>query len=81
MIEEEKARHPPGTRLMPEEERLDTLKDLQDSLKEINTALEKLPVVSRTIAMERHKKDLEEKLVRIERAIETFSKKVVYVAF
>ena len=81
MIEEERAKIPPGTRLMPEEERLDTLKDLTESRKEINTALEKLPVVSKTIAMERHKKDLESKLTRIDRAIETFNKKIVYVAY
>jgi hypothetical protein len=81
MVEEERARHPPGTRLMSDEERLETLKDLQDSKKEINSALEKLPVVSRTIAMEKHKKSLEEKLMRLEKAIETFSKKMVYVAY
>lgn len=49
MVEEERARHPPGTRLMSDEERLDTLKDLQDSKKEINSAMEKLPVVSKTL--------------------------------
>ena len=81
MVEEEKAKIPAGTRLMPDEERLETLKDLQDSRKEVNTALEKLPVVPRTIAVERHKRDLEEKLVRIDRAIETFQKKLVYVAY
>ena len=81
MVDEERAKHPPGTRLMPEEERLDTLKDLMDSKKEINSALEKLPVVSRTLAMEKHKKNLEEKVIRIEKAIETFNKKLVYVAY
>ena len=75
MMEEELAKHPPGTRLMPEDERLDTLKDLIDSKKEVNSALERLPVVSKTLAMEKHKKSLEEKLIRIEKAIETFSKK------
>jgi len=60
---------------MPDEERLETLKDLIDSKKEINSALEKLPVVSKTLAMDKHKKSLEEKLIRIEKAIETFSKK------
>lgn len=30
--------------------------------------------------MEKHKKELEEKLARLEKAIETFSKKQVYVA-
>lgn len=81
MLEEEKAKIPPGTRLMPEQERLDTLKDLTESKREINTALEKLPVVSKTIAMQRHKKDLEDKLTRIENAMLTFEKKVVYVAY
>lgn len=81
MIEEEKAKHPPGTRLMPEEERIETLKDLKESKKEINSAIEKLPVMSRTIAGEKLRRELEDKLVRIERAIETFEKKIVYVAF
>ena len=49
MIEEEKAKIPPGTRLMPEEERIETLKDLMESKKEVNTTLEKLPVVSKTL--------------------------------
>lgn len=81
MIEEEKAKMPPGTRLMPEQERLETLADLKESRTEINNALEKLPVVSKTLQMEKHRKELEDKLIRIERAIETFSKKTVYVAY
>ena len=81
MVEEEKAKIPPGTRLMPEQERIETLQDLMESKKEINTTLEKLPVVSKTIQMQRHKKDLEDKLIRIEKAIDTFQKKVVYVAY
>tara|TARA_B110000285_G_scaffold211228_1_gene253739 strand:+ start:1514 stop:1702 length:189 start_codon:yes stop_codon:yes gene_type:complete len=62
MIEAEKAKMPPGTRLMGEQERLDTLVDLQESKKEINSALEKLPVVSKTIQMTKHKKELEGKI-------------------
>ena len=54
MVELEKAKHPPGTRLMPEEERLETLKDLNESRKEINNALEKLPVVIKTIMMQKY---------------------------
>ena len=78
-IEEEKAKHPPGTRLMPEEERLQTLEDLKASRLEVNNALEKLPVYARTVAIERHKRSLEEKLIRIDRAIETFQKSMVYI--
>lgn len=65
---------------MPEDERLKTLEDLQQSKREINTMLEKLPIANKSMALEKKKKELEEKLLRIERAIETFSKKTVYIA-
>lgn len=42
--------------------------------------LEKMPISNRTMASAKHKLELEEKLTRIERAIETFSKKTVYIA-
>ena len=71
---------PPGTRLMGDEERLQTLAELQDSKKELQNLLERLPIAQRTQAGERRKKEMEEKLMRIERAIETFSKKIVYIA-
>lgn len=79
-LEEEKAKHPPGTRLMPEHERVETLNDLMVAKAETVNALEKLPVVAHSQKMERHKRELEEKLTRLDRAIETFSKKTVYVA-
>ena len=65
---------------MSEDERLNTLKDLEESKKEINNALERLPLGNNSLALQRRKKEFEEKLLRIERAIETFSKKVVYIA-
>jgi hypothetical protein len=65
---------------MGEEERLQTLTDLQRTKQEISTMLERMPIANRTQAAERRKKELEEKLMRIERAIETFSKKTVYIA-
>jgi hypothetical protein len=42
--------------------------------------LERLPIAQRTQAGEKRKREMEEKLMRIERAIETFSKKTVYIA-
>ena len=81
MVDQERAKIPEGTRLMPEEERLETLRELEQSKKDLNKALEKLPVVLRTIAMERHKKDLEDKIDRVEKAIVTFNKSRVYVAY
>ena len=35
---------PPGTKLMPEEERLATLRDLEQNKKDINDALMKMPI-------------------------------------
>ena len=68
------SKHPPGTRLMPENERLETLRDLKESVVETNRQLETMPVAARSQKIEKHKKELEEKLARLERAVETFSK-------
>ena len=65
---------------MPEDERLSTLEDLRLAKDETNRALEKLPVVAHSIRMTKHKGELEEKLARLDRALETFSKTKVYVA-
>ena len=62
MIEEEKAKIPLGTRLMPEQERLETLQDLTESRKEISNTLERLPIGIRTIMMQNYKLELEHKL-------------------
>jgi hypothetical protein len=78
--QEEESKIPPGTRLMGEEERMSTLQDLLATKKDLINMLERMPIANRTQAAERRKKELEEKLMRIERAIETFSKKVVYIA-
>ena len=79
-IDEEAMKHPPGTRLMPEDERQQTLDDLKSAKDETNKQLERLPVVSHSQKMERHRTELEQKVARLERAIETFSKPNVYVA-
>ena len=65
---------------MGESERLQTLEELQVSKKEVNNMLERMPIASKSMAMERKKKELEDKLMRIDGAIETFSKKTVYIA-
>ncbi len=78
-IDAENAKLPPGTRLMPEDERQATLLDLEQAKKATNDQLERLPIAVKSLKMSEHRKELEEKLTRIERAIETFSKKKVYV--
>ncbi|CDW72994.1 UNKNOWN [Stylonychia lemnae] len=78
--EEEESKLPPGTRLMPEDERLRTLEDLHQTKKDIINMLEKMPLANQSMALVKKKREMEDKLTRIEKAIETFSKKIVYVA-
>ena len=78
-IAEEQKKMPPGTRLMPEDERQATLADLYQAKKATNDAIEKLPISMQSERLRLQRKDLEEKMTRLERAIETFSKKKVYV--
>ena len=65
---------------MPEDERVATLEDLTQARDETTRQLERLPVVAHSGKMERHKRELEEKITRLESAIATFSKPNVYVA-
>jgi NAD(P)H-nitrite reductase large subunit len=64
---------------MPEEERLQTLQDLLASKKLTNNLLERLPVSIRSLKMAEHKRELEDKMNKLDRAIETFSKQKVFV--
>ena len=70
---------PPGTRLMGEEERQATLADLEQAKRATNDQLERLPISMKSMRAQSQRKELEEKMTRLERAIETFSKKKVYV--
>ena len=80
-LEEErlKARMPPGTRLMTDNERIKTLEELQHQKTEVSNILFSLPLSLKTEALKAQKRELEAKLVEIERAITTFSRKVVYI--
>ncbi len=71
---------PEGCMRMPEDERVQTLADLKNNMSEITNMLEKMPISMRTQAIERKKGDLETKLNQTEKAIEMFSKKVVYIS-
>jgi hypothetical protein len=65
---------------MPEEERVKTLEILIKQKLEIEQMIEKMPISMRTDALKHKKRELEEKINGVERAITTFSRKVVYVA-
>ena len=76
---EEAAKYPKGTKLLTEEERVETLNGLMNSKKELINILEKLPITTRTLAMQNKKDELIKKIEEVEKAIEMFSKKQVFI--
>ena len=71
---------PPGMTLMPEDERLETVRTLEASLDEVNRQLQRLPFVIETPTLQKRHDTLESKLKEIERALAIFNKPKVYVA-
>ena len=76
---EEEATYPPGTKLIPEEERIKTLNMLIKTKQIIENILEKMPITKRAKSIQDKKEDLERKLTQIEKEIQKFSKKRVFV--
>ena len=70
---------PPGTKLIDDVERMNMVEKL--SLERVNllTLLNKLPLQVETATLHKQKLDLERKLADVEKALETFSRKIVYV--
>ena len=77
--QEEVSKYPKGTKLLSEEERISTLNGLIENKKEIINQLEKMPITTRTNSIRIRKEELLNKLDEIEKAIEMFSKKQVFV--
>lgn len=79
--EEKKAalRRPPGTVLVGEQERIETLESLNAKRKEVLEVLMKLPLSLRTEGLKRQKIELDKTLGQLEKAIETYSRSQVYV--
>jgi hypothetical protein len=71
---------PPGMCLMPESERQDTLRTLEESREEALSQLRRLPFVIETITLKKKQENLENKLREIDRALSIFSKPKVYIA-
>jgi hypothetical protein len=71
---------PPGMTLMPEDERAETVRTLEQSLDEVNRQLQKLPFVIETHSIQKRHDALESKLKEIERALAIFKRPKVYVA-
>ncbi len=64
---------------MTEEERQEALKNLYESKQELQNLLEKMPIALKTKALEKRKQELEQKSLEAEKAIETFSRKDVFI--
>lgn len=77
--EAEAAICPPGYRLMPEEERLETLALVEESLKETKHALDTMPLRITTPSAIKHKGDLELRLKKLEDAYTVFNRAKVLV--
>ena len=78
-ILEEESNYPPGTKLLSENERINTLNNLIEIKKGIINILEKMPITKRTQSFQEKKEELEKKLEQIEKEIEIFSKKKVFI--
>ncbi len=77
--QEEAAKYPKGTKLLTEEERINTLNGLIENKKQIMNQLEKMPITTRTNSIRIRKEELCKKLDKIEKAIDMFSKKQVFI--
>jgi len=73
------SKRPPGTRVLPEEERIATLESLYANKKDVSKILNQMPISMRTENLRRQKIELEQKLVEIDKAVEMFSRKLVFV--
>ena len=79
LLKKEKEKYPKGTRLLSEEERIFTLNKLLESKKEIENLLSKLPITMASQAARSKQEELYKKLDEIDNAINTFSRKKVFV--
>ena len=70
---------PPGTRVMPEEERISTMDTLKKNKEEVTKILMQMPISMRTESLKKQKMELENKLIELDKAIDMFSRKQVFV--
>ena len=71
---------PPGMRLMGDDERLEMVRALENTKKDTMNEIERLPISMKTMAMQKRREELEEKYRNLEKQIDHFSRKKVYVA-
>jgi hypothetical protein len=71
---QEKKKMPPGTRLVPEEERVKTLEDLIETKRELNQLLAQMPISMRSEGLQKRKREVEDRLDTVEKGIVIFSR-------
>lgn len=80
-----KSKIPTGMREVPEDERIQTLKDLNEVKDEIINALERYPIVrdgvNRTSHFYKEMENLQTKLGKIEQTIKQFERPPVYISY
>lgn len=75
----EELKYPKGTKLLSEEERVKTLQNLIKTQQELSLILEKMPITNRSVNIQMRKETIMKKLIELDKAIEMFSKKRVFV--
>jgi len=70
---------PEGMRLLPEGERIETLKILEGNREKVTAEIGQMPFVIDTLGLKKRKQALENKLKDIDNAIKIFSRRKVYV--
>ena len=78
-LKKEQDKYPKGTRLLSEEERLLTLNKLLESKKDIENLVAKLPITMNSQTVRNKQEELYKKLDELDKAINTFSRKKVFV--
>lgn len=70
---------PPGMRLLPEGERQEMLRTLDQNRERVSNEIAKLPFVIDTVGLKKRKQAMENKIKEIDDAVRIFSRKKVYV--
>ena len=70
---------PVGMRLMEEPERQEMLRMLETTKRETMNEIERLPISMKTMSMQKRRDELEEKYRTLEKQIDQYSRKKVYV--
>lgn len=78
--QKEESKWPKGTRLLSEEERVKILNDLIKTKNNLENIYEKMPLTNRSMLVREKREEIENKMKEIEKSIEMFSRKRVFVA-